>query len=777
MTIGIFYGYKSGSGPQLWATDGTSVGTFQITNLVGGLLPQNFVDLNGTLFFLGSDATGGGFFPGIPVDWQLWATDGTLTGTVKITNGNFLYAGSLTAINGNLFFAASDSNNGLQLWKSDGTAAGTVMLTDINPSNGGLGVGDLIEYNNKLYFFGNDPVQGVQLWESDGTTAGTVPIVSVADGFGDIVVANGVLFFEGGTGIWKTDGTPNGTVKLATTSDNPSGVLTAVNGTVFFAVIPFDGYVHGQLWKSDGTVAGTNMIIDFGYGSQVGFSNSFKAVNDLLFFTAINNQGLQLWRSDGTAAGTVMLTDINPSNGGLGVGDLIEYNNKLYFFGNDPVHGLQLWESDGTTVGTIMVTDINSAAGGIGFSQGPVEGLTTLNGSLFFDVADLTGGTEFWTSDGTSAGTVMYDDVTGLFTQSPIFELPNRNPVANPDVASVQKGATVTTDAAHGLLANDSDLDHDVLHVSAINGISTNVGHAVTGAYGTLTVNADGSYSYTANKALGSAAAHGAVDHFSYTVSDGHGGTASSTLSVTVDLHAPAAVGSLAVLADAKAYIGSAWGNENCTGFVFTVSNDIHAPFFYGAGAPVQEAGAYGNDSAHVHLLNDTHSSNSFLFAEPISDIQAISSTGLPTGGVQLPSGYVALTIKGSALVQIPSSTAFVFERADTTGDNWHLVGGTNRGNFSTINPNDPSTWPAAGDIFRGVVIENSTVNGSHELITHAGVVSSYDPVHDTLTLIDNYAHSLNGQDTIGYTTFNVHAAPGHFPALLAGYYDVYHLV
>ncbi|WP_166299262.1 hypothetical protein [Bradyrhizobium sp. 2S1] len=175
--------------------------------------------------------------------------------------------------------------------------------------------------------------------------------------------------------------------------------------------------------------------------------------------------------------------------------------------------------------------------------------------------------------------------------------------------------------------------------------------------------------------------------------------------------------------------------------------------------------------------MNDTHSNNSFLFAEPISNIQAKSTTGLPTGGVQLPSGYVAETIKGSTLVPISSQNALVFERADMTGDNWHLVGGTNGQTFSTINPNDASTWPGPGDIFRGVVLENSTMNGMHELITHAGIVSSYDSVHDTLALIDNYAHSLNGQDTIKPTIFSVHAAPGHYPALLTGFYDVYHLV
>ena len=98
-----------------------------------------------------------------------------------------------------------------------------------------------------------------------------------------------------------------------------------------------------------------------------------------------------------------------------------------------------------------------------------------------------------------------------------------------------QKGTTVTADAARGVLANDRDADvHDVLHVSAINGVSANVGHAVIGAYGTLALNADGSFSYTADKNLGSASSTGAVDKFNYTIDDGHGGTATSQLSVNI---------------------------------------------------------------------------------------------------------------------------------------------------------------------------------------------------------------------------------------------------
>jgi VCBS repeat-containing protein len=88
----------------------------------------------------------------------------------------------------------------------------------------------------------------------------------------------------------------------------------------------------------------------------------------------------------------------------------------------------------------------------------------------------------------------------------------------------VAKGRAITADAQHGVLVNDGDLDGDRLSVSAVNGSGANVGQTVVGTYGSLTVNTDGSYSYVANK--GNLPPQiVAQDSFTYTASDGHGGT------------------------------------------------------------------------------------------------------------------------------------------------------------------------------------------------------------------------------------------------------------
>src|SRR5262249_33390646 len=51
--------------------------------------------------------------------------------------------------------------------------------------------------------------------------------------------------------------------------------------------------------------------------------------------------------------------------------------------------------------------------------------------------------------------------------------------------------------ATGNVLANDVDADHgSSIHVSAFNGSAANVGQSLTGIYGSLTLNLDGSYTY-----------------------------------------------------------------------------------------------------------------------------------------------------------------------------------------------------------------------------------------------------------------------------------------
>ena len=110
----------------------------------------------------------------------------------------------------------------------------------------------------------------------------------------------------------------------------------------------------------------------------------------------------------------------------------------------------------------------------------------------------------------------------------------NHAPVTADDVVSVKPGGKLNVDAAHGLLANAHDADHDALSVSAVafgasgSAIAPGGSTTIQGAHGVLTLQSDGSYLYTASPSQSGFA----EDSFVYTTSDGVGGTTQATLTV-----------------------------------------------------------------------------------------------------------------------------------------------------------------------------------------------------------------------------------------------------
>ncbi len=90
--------------------------------------------------------------------------------------------------------------------------------------------------------------------------------------------------------------------------------------------------------------------------------------------------------------------------------------------------------------------------------------------------------------------------------------------------------------AATGLLANDTDPDHDTLTVSAINGVPAGVGTPVPlPGGGIVTVQPDGSLSFDPNGAYDYLARNQTASvTFNYTISDGKGGTSIATATITI---------------------------------------------------------------------------------------------------------------------------------------------------------------------------------------------------------------------------------------------------
>src|SRR5262245_5797505 len=83
---------------------------------------------------------------------------------------------------------------------------------------------------------------------------------------------------------------------------------------------------------------------------------SQTVVGNLAYFSANDGTtGIELWKTDGTAAGTVLVKDILPGPGNSYPRFLSNVNGTLYFLADDGVSGRELWRSDGTAAGTNVV--------------------------------------------------------------------------------------------------------------------------------------------------------------------------------------------------------------------------------------------------------------------------------------------------------------------------------------------------------------------------------------------------------------------------------------
>ena len=138
----------------------------------------------------------------------------------------------------------------------------------------------------------------------------------------------------------------------------------------------------------------------------------------------------------------------------------------------------------------------------------------------------------------TQAVTTAIDVATSLQGVSNVQA--NSAPVAAPDHASVNEDASVMGNviAGSGSAFDGRDSDSDVgqtLSVTSVNGVALN-GLPIHGSYGTLTIAADGSYSYVADADVVDAYAPGKHlnETFTYAISDGTGGIASATLTFDI---------------------------------------------------------------------------------------------------------------------------------------------------------------------------------------------------------------------------------------------------
>ncbi|PYQ62975.1 MAG: hypothetical protein DMF53_11660, partial [Acidobacteria bacterium] len=354
--LAYFSADDSLTGRELWRTDGTAAGTFEVVDACPGACagsPRSVATNGRSYFFLASSGTGE----------DLWVTGGSPASTVRLTQG-LSFPGVTEGIwnlwvesQGLLYFAAGDGAHGRELWRTDGTPAGTFQVADVRPGPQGSDPGDLTLFNGRLYFRADDGRQGPSLWTSDGTAGGTRlvsdPLPGSAKHPGPVYLraVGPTLFFVApvrrlGFQLWKSDGTAHGTVPLTNLRFSPDApfldVTSLGNRLLFLAADP----VHGQeLWASDGTPGGTRPLTNlprpdaFFAGPQSPYYRlqlpSEPLSGRLLFRANDGPHGLELWTTDGTPQGTHLLQDLCPGSCDGALSDLAVAGSRAFFTGND----------------------------------------------------------------------------------------------------------------------------------------------------------------------------------------------------------------------------------------------------------------------------------------------------------------------------------------------------------------------------------------------------------------------------------------------------------
>jgi ELWxxDGT repeat protein len=375
----FFVGYDPTFGTELWISDGTHLNTEMITDSVtsGDARIDGLTAVGDKVFYEEDDGVHG---------WEPWVSDGTPHGTHMLKNimpgaGDSDPSG-FTAVGGAAIFAATDANHGRELFRSDGTSAGTKLLMDIRPGHFSSYPYWFAPIAGKVVFAAFDGVHGDEPWITDGTAQGTHLLKDVAPGTLD--------------GIWSGAYTPQ---------------FTRFGNKLFFEAN--DGIHNWELWKTDGTKAGTKLAVDVWPGPRSG--DPWQTTSNgqhLIMVAADEAHGYELWRTDGNQATLSFVKDIYPGDGDSNVylapGDVAHVGHKVIFSADDGTHGPEPWVTDGTHAGTHLLMDINPGLEPSDASR--FANVQTAAGPRGFFVAySPTYGTELWVTDGTPGGTSVID--------------------------------------------------------------------------------------------------------------------------------------------------------------------------------------------------------------------------------------------------------------------------------------------------------------------------------------------------------------------------------
>lgn len=293
---------------------------------------------------------------------------GELPLSIFFSTFNTSYIQSLTKSGNDLAFIY----NSKELWLSNGDSTGTfkVQTFDEVPQYeyGKKIPSTLISYNNNLYFAAKSNNE-IELWKSDGSSGGTQLVKDIypsesAYPHNFNIIKNQLFFRTAKDEIWQTDGTNSGTFLIKTIPREPDYIFR-LSEKPNFSAINFTNVIYS---KYDTAVGYEPFLFDFSTNTETLiqnlnslkqtqiYSNVKVQMDSVWYFNGISELGAELWRTDGTMAGTYLVKDLNIGSEGSVFKEMIASDSLIFFiirFANSKMD--KLYKSDGTSEGTIEI--------------------------------------------------------------------------------------------------------------------------------------------------------------------------------------------------------------------------------------------------------------------------------------------------------------------------------------------------------------------------------------------------------------------------------------
>jgi ELWxxDGT repeat protein len=366
-----------GTDVELYKTQGNTTTIFKEFNVGSGASFDlsskiQFRILNNKMYFFASE--------GGVNNYDLWRTDGTLSGTEKVADLNTIdpsiLPNAFLTYNNELYFVAAEDNLGRELYKYNEQTNLVTLVKDIYPGSNSSSPRELIVFNNELFFHATDPISfRRELYKTDGTSVGTISYRNFTSGiYGPTtfkVLNNQLLFValndSSGQDLYKcTYNSSNFQYEISLIKDFNKGTLPfnfvygatefiEFNNQLYFSAREIDDPSNGtnmQIYKTDGTTTGTTIAVSF---NQPGFASSklFSIYGNKLFFFRESEITIQdeIWVTDGTNNFLQRITGNNTNTANRPYAfKLIEYNNELYFTADSSSQDYEIWKITDSTL-------------------------------------------------------------------------------------------------------------------------------------------------------------------------------------------------------------------------------------------------------------------------------------------------------------------------------------------------------------------------------------------------------------------------------------------